>query len=117
MNIKDASETVKKEKINIKAASEKAKKERMDIKEVSETAKKKLAEVLNKKANSTASISKEGDFWNAIIEMVDEEYLPGKNIDSMNDIIGVYDVKLNSKGELESYNKKSSHKRGNPTNT
>jgi len=84
----------------------------LDIKEASETAKKKLAEVLNKKANSTISISKEGEEWLATVEIIDEEFLPGKNLESMSDLIGVYEVKLDSKGEVLSYNKKNSHKRG-----
>jgi hypothetical protein len=85
----------------------------MNIKTASETARKKMEETLSKKAYSVASISKEGDVWNARVEMIDEEYLPGQNLASMNDIIGVYDVKLDSKGELISYDKKSSRQRGN----
>lgn len=84
----------------------------MNIKEASETAKKKLADVLNKKANSTTSISKEGEEWLATVEIIEEEFLPGKNLQSMNDLIGVYEVKLDSKGEIINYNKKSAHKRG-----
>lgn len=84
----------------------------MDLKQASELIKKKFGEALNKKPNSTISISKEADYWLATIEMVDEEYLPGKNLASMNDILGVYEVKLNDKGELLSWSKKSSHRRG-----
>lgn len=84
----------------------------MDIKQVSEKAKEKLAETLQKKANSTISIAKEADYWLATVEMVDEEYLPGQNLPSMNDILGVYEVKLSDAGELLSWSKKSSHKRG-----
>lgn len=84
----------------------------VSIKEASEIAKKKLAEALNKQADNTVSISREGDNWSAVVEIVDEEYLPGKNLKSMNDIIGVYEVKLSDKGALLSWNKKSVHKRG-----
>jgi len=84
----------------------------MNIKEASEAAKKKLADVLNKKPNSTISISKEGEGWLATVEIIDEEFLPGKNLQSMSDLMGVYEVKLDSKGEIINYNKKSSHKRG-----
>jgi len=82
----------------------------MNAKEASETAKKKLAEVLNKKANATAAISKDGDGWKAVVEMIDEEYLPGHA--SMNDIIGVYVATLDAKGELLSWEKKTIRKRG-----
>jgi hypothetical protein len=85
----------------------------MDIKLATKTAKEKLSDALNKKANTVVSVSKEGDNWNVVIEIIDEEYLPGKNLNSMSDIIGVYDVKLSDKGELLSWNKKSSRKRGN----
>jgi hypothetical protein len=85
----------------------------LDIKQASKTAKEKLAEALDKKANTVVSVSKEGENWEAIIEIIDEEYLPGKNLESMNDIIGVYDVKMSDKGELLSWNKKSSRRRGN----
>jgi hypothetical protein len=84
----------------------------MSAKQASETAKIKLAEALGKKANATISISKESDGWNAAVEVVEEEYLPGKNLESMNDIIGIYDIKLSRDGELITWTKKSSHKRG-----
>jgi hypothetical protein len=86
----------------------------MNIKQASETAKKKLEEVLNKKAISTISIFREGNEWSAEVEVLDEEYLPGMNLDSMNDIIGVYEVRLGNNGSLNSWVKKSSHKRGSP---
>lgn len=84
----------------------------MDTKQASEAAKKKLAEALNKKANNTVAISKEGNEWIASVEIIEEQYLPGMNIESMNDTLAVYEVKLSSTGELISWNKKSSHKRG-----
>jgi hypothetical protein len=82
------------------------------LKEAADLAQQRLGEALNKKPNATTSISKEGDNWRASVEIVEEEYLPGKNLRSMNDIIGVYEVILNTSGELESWEKKHSHKRG-----
>lgn len=84
----------------------------MDLKQASEQAKEKLAEALNKKANATISISREGEGWLATVEIIDEEYLPGKNLESMNDILGIYEVKLSANGELSGWSKKSSRKRG-----
>jgi hypothetical protein len=83
-----------------------------DIGSASEIAKQKLAKAMNKTADSTISISKEDDIWNAVVEIVDEEYLPGMKVKSMSDIIGVYEVKLSNDGNLLSWTKKSSHKRG-----
>jgi hypothetical protein len=83
-----------------------------DIKSASETVKHKLSKALNKKVDSTISISKEDDVWNAVVEVVDEEYLPGMEVNSMSDILGVYEVKLSKGGELLGWTKKSAHKRG-----
>jgi hypothetical protein len=87
--------------------------ETLDIGRASEIVKKKIGEALNKKPNATISISKEGDDWKAIVEILEEEYLPGKNLQSMSDIIGVYEVQMSSKGDhLINWTKKSSRKRG-----
>jgi len=83
-----------------------------DIKRMSEKAKKALSEALNKNTESTISISKEGNEWLASVEVLEEEYIPGMNMKSMSDIIGVYELKLSNKGELLSWNKKSSRRRG-----
>ena len=86
--------------------------EGMNLKQASEMAKKRLAEAIHKKANAVNSIAKEGDTWIATVEMVDEVYLPEQNFNSMNDVIGVYDITLSSSGELLSWNKRSSRRRG-----
>jgi hypothetical protein len=84
----------------------------LDIKSASELARTKLAEVLEKLPNATTSIVKTGDDWEATVEVVEEEYLPGQNLRSMNDLIGVYQVVLSHNGELLSWAKKGTHKRG-----
>jgi hypothetical protein len=86
----------------------------MNLKEASEMIKKKLSDALGRKPESTISISKEGDVWVAEVGMIDEEYLPGKDLSSMNDIIGIYSVKMDSNGELINWSKKRSHQRGQP---
>jgi hypothetical protein len=85
----------------------------MNLKEASETIKKNLSETLDKPSNGTTSISKEDSNWTALVEVIEEEYLPGTSLKSMNDIIAVYDVMMSDKGEILSYTKKSTHKRGN----
>jgi len=79
---------------------------------MSELARKNLSNALNKKAESVISISKQEGGWVSEIEVIDEEYLPEIELKSMNDIIGTYEVQLDDKGELVSWNKKSSRKRG-----
>jgi hypothetical protein len=85
--------------------------EEMDLKRASELAKKKLSEALDKRANATISIEHQGDHWLATVEVVEEEYLPGQNLKSMNDILGVYEVKLSDTGKLLKWTRKTSYKR------
>jgi hypothetical protein len=83
----------------------------MNLKQASELAKKKLSEALNKPANATISIENEGDHWFAMVEIVEEEYLPGQNLKSMNDLLGVYEINLSNQGELLKWTRKKSYKR------
>jgi hypothetical protein len=82
------------------------------IKNASENAKRRLSDALSKKANSTVSITKEGEGWNAVVEIIDEEFLPDMNVKSMNDIIGIYEVKLSKSGDLMGWTKVNSKRRG-----
>jgi hypothetical protein len=83
----------------------------IDLKQASELAKKKLSDALNKPANATISIENTGDNWLALVEIVEEEYLPGQNLKSMNDLLGVYEVNLSHQGELLKWTRKGSYKR------
>jgi hypothetical protein len=82
-----------------------------DIKQASDQIKSKLADALDKKSNATISISKDGELWNADVEIVEEEYLPGQNLKSMNDLIGLYDVSMDLSGNLLNWTKKKMYKR------
>jgi hypothetical protein len=83
----------------------------LNLKEASELAKKKLSEALNKPANATISIEDSGEYWLAVVEIVEEEYLPGQNLKSMNDLLGVYEIKLSHQGKLLKWSRKGSYKR------
>jgi hypothetical protein len=83
----------------------------LDIKKASEIIKTKLGEALDKKANATISIRKEGNEWKADVEVVEEEYLPGQNLRSMNDLLGLYDVSMDDNGNLTGWVKKKMYKR------
>jgi hypothetical protein len=85
---------------------------KMNLKEASELVKNKLADALDKVANATITISKDQDIWRAEVEIVEEEYVPGEKLRSMNDIIGLYDVEMDSSGELLRWLKKKTYKRG-----
>jgi hypothetical protein len=82
-----------------------------DLKQASELAKKKLSEALDKPANATISIENTGNHWSAMVEVVEEEYLPGQNLKSMNDLLGVYEVHLSLDGKLLKWTRKNSYKR------
>jgi hypothetical protein len=87
----------------------------LDLKQASELAKQKLSEALNKPANATISIEDQGDHWLAVVEIVEEEYLPGQNLKSMNDLLGVYEIKLSHNGKLLKWTRKKSYKRAEIT--
>jgi len=83
-----------------------------EVGKMSELAREKLSDALDKKVDSVVSISEQEGGWLAELDVIDEEYLPDIELRSMSDIIGTYEVKLDNKGELVSWNKKSSRKRG-----
>jgi hypothetical protein len=82
-----------------------------DIKMASDTIKNKLAHALDKTPNATISISFDGENWKADVEVVEEEYLPGQNLKSLNDIFGLYEVFMDASGNLISWTKKRMYKR------
>jgi hypothetical protein len=84
----------------------------MDLKQASELVKQKLSDALEKKANATISIEKQTDYWLASVEIIEEEYLPGHNQRSMNDLIALYEVHLSYTGELLKWIRKRAYKRG-----
>jgi hypothetical protein len=81
------------------------------LKYISEQIKKLLGDALHKKPNATVAIVKEGEQWRADVEVVEEEYLPGQNLKSMNDLLGLYDVTMDKNGQLIQWTKKKMYKR------
>lgn len=79
----------------------------MKIGDVSEQAKIQLAEALKKKALATAKLVKNDDGWNITVEIIEEEHIPSKF-----DSIGIYDVTLDSKGNLTGWTRTGSRLRG-----
>lgn len=85
----------------------------MNLKQASKKAMQELSDALGKTAEATTSISREGENWKAVVEVVDEVYLPDqKGVRSMNDMVGVYEVSLSAQGELLKWTRVSSRKRG-----
>jgi hypothetical protein len=81
------------------------------LQEAAQSVKMQLAEALHKPANATISITKDGDHWTAQVEVVEEEYLPGQQLKSMNDILGLYEVEMDMDGQLLNWTKRKTYKR------
>jgi len=57
-----------------------------------------LEEALNKKPESIISVSKEGEEWKILAEVLERRAVPNTQ-----DILGRYDIRLDGKGELLGY--------------
>lgn len=78
----------------------------MAIKDMAETAKKEVAELTGFKSPALVGARKEGDNWIFSIELVEKTSIP----DGM-DILGLYEVKADSSGNLTEYARKSNRRR------
>lgn len=80
----------------------------MKANEIVEYAKKQLAEVTKLPVSTVVSVSKEKDKgWKVALELVEMKRIP----DAM-DTLGLYEVYLDEKGELQTFERKSSKRRG-----
>lgn len=78
----------------------------MEPKELIENAKKQLADVTGFKEPAGIGLKKEKGDWIVMIEIVEKKSIP----DGM-DILGTYEVRLDPKGDLISYERKELRKR------
>lgn len=65
------------------------------IKEINKKALDAMKDLLNKTAESTISISKEDEGWRVVVEVLERKSVPDTQ-----DILGRYELKLDSNGEL-----------------
>ncbi|MFH1565100.1 MAG: gas vesicle protein GvpO [bacterium] len=77
------------------------------IKEITEQAKVELKSLTGFDAVSVVSIKKDGEDWVVAVEMLEKKGIPDRM-----DILGFYEVKMDSVGDLSSYARKSLRKRG-----
>lgn len=85
----------------------------MKADEVVEKAKKQIAEVIKLPVTTVVGISKEKEKgWKVAIELLEMKRIP----DAM-DTLGIYDVYLDDKGELLSFERKSMRRRGDMITT
>ena len=78
----------------------------MEPKELIESAKKQLADLTGFKEPAGVGLRKEKEGWVVTVEMVEKKSIP----EGM-DILGTYEVHLDAKGDLISYERKELRKR------
>jgi len=69
-----------------------------DIKKISKKSLDALKELLNKKPEGVISVSKEGKEWTVVVEALERKSVPDTQ-----DILGRYELRLDSEGELLDY--------------
>lgn len=85
----------------------------MKINEIVEKAKEQLAEATKLPVNTVVAVSREKEKgWKVAIELLEMKRIP----DAM-DTLGIYDVYLDDKGELLSFERKSMRRRGDMITT
>ena len=77
---------------------------------IASQAKKELASLTNLELSTILGTSKEGEEWVVTLEMVEKKSIP----DAM-DILGTYEVRLDSSGQVLNFNRISLRKRGDTT--
>ena len=78
----------------------------METKEIIEQAKKQLVDLTGFKEPAGIGLKKEKDNWVITVEIIEKKSIP----EGM-DIIGTYEVQLNTKGDLLGYEKTAMRKR------
>jgi len=74
----------------------------MELKEIIQRAKKELQAAMNLEVSSVTGISKaEHDGWQVTIELVERKAIPDTQ-----DLLGVYEVRLDEDGHLISFDRK-----------
>ena len=69
-----------------------------DIKKISKKSLDAVKELLNKEPESTISVAKEGKEWTVVVEALERKSVPDTQ-----DILGRYELRLDSEGELLDY--------------
>jgi len=78
----------------------------MEPKEIIESAKKQLAELTGFKEPAGIGLRKEKEGWIATVEIIEKKSIP----EGM-DVLGTYEVHLDAKGDLLSYEKTAMRKK------
>lgn len=79
----------------------------MEIKDISEEAKKRLVENTGFTSPNVIGINKEGDKWHVTVEIIEK---PSEAVNL--EILGIYDVQLDTSGKVLGYQRVMMRKRG-----
>lgn len=80
----------------------------MELKEISERAKKELQAVTNLAVSTLAGASKVEDGWQVGIELIERKAIPDAQ-----DLLGLYEVRLDNDGHMISFQRKKIRRRMN----
>lgn len=97
--------TTKSEVLNSKGGDRK-----MDMLQLASNAKVRLEEVTGLKVSSVTGIAQEEEHWVVTLEMLEKKSIP----DSM-DILGIYEVKMDTQGSVFDFARTRLRKRGDTT--
>lgn len=81
-----------------------------DISKITTNARKELSTLTGLEPSNVVGVNKDGEEWVVTLEMIEKKSIP----DSM-DILGAYEVRLNTEGELVNFIRLSLRKRGDIT--
>lgn len=79
----------------------------MEIKDIAEIAKEKLVELTGFSSPNVIGINREKDIWHITVEIIEK---PSEAINL--EILGIYDVRLDSSGNLLGFERIKMRKRG-----
>jgi hypothetical protein len=77
------------------------------LKDITKNAKVELKELTGFVASSVTSIKKDGNEWKVVIELLEKEGIPDRM-----DILGIYETRMDTQGNMINYERKGLRKRG-----
>lgn len=89
------------------ADEESKKKKKIAIQDIGDIASSFATGLLKKGMEAVPRVSKEGDDWKVIVEVLERKAIPDTQ-----DILGVYELKLAEDGELKEYKRVELRRRG-----
>jgi len=82
-------------------------KKQTKIKDITERAKAELKDLTGFEASSVTSINKNENDWKIVVELLEKKGIPDRM-----DILGIYEVVMDTNSDLISYERKGLRKRG-----